>query len=63
MNELIIRQGQVFETELRTRAEPDRCPTAFPSNKSIVQMKMAYAMALRLKMPKGAANGQTKLFI
>jgi hypothetical protein len=40
---------------------PSVSATCVVSNKSIGQMKMAYAMTLRLKMPKGVANGQTKL--
>jgi hypothetical protein len=35
----------------------------FLKNKSIRQMKMAYAMTLPLNIPKGIANGQTQLFI
>jgi hypothetical protein len=34
-----------------------------PQNKSIGQMKMAYAIALQLNMPKGIANGQAQLLI
>jgi hypothetical protein len=47
-----------------SQGEPDRCCAAVvPENKSIGLMKMAYAVALQLNMPKGVANGQTKLFI
>ena len=37
---------------INDRAGPDRRPTAFLSNKSIELMKMAYAMALLLKISK-----------